>query len=122
MSEPERRQAPLPPDEALPAEAAAQPDPPADEALPAEPPAPQAPPARAPRPPRPSLLAEPPEQAIEVPRRRLASQSRRDFLLLAAGVLATATGAWWLLPDRARARLLPGPARDRLDTLAAPVG
>ena len=67
-------------------------------------------------------LAERPEIAIETPRRRLAAQSRRDFLLFAAGLLATTAGAWWLLPDRAKARLLPGAARDRLDTLAARVG
>jgi DMSO/TMAO reductase YedYZ molybdopterin-dependent catalytic subunit len=62
------------------------------------------------------------ESVIEVPRRRLAAQSRRDFLLFAAGVAATATGAWWLLPDRTKARLLPGAARDRLDSMAARIG
>jgi DMSO/TMAO reductase YedYZ molybdopterin-dependent catalytic subunit len=67
-------------------------------------------------------LAEPPEIPIEIPRSRLAAQSRRDFLLYAAGVAVTAAGAWWLLPDRTRARLVPGPARDRLDKLAARVG
>jgi DMSO/TMAO reductase YedYZ molybdopterin-dependent catalytic subunit len=35
---------------------------------------------------------------------------------------ATAIGAWWLLPDRTKARLLPGAAHDRLDTLASRVG
>ncbi|HUK64795.1 MAG TPA: hypothetical protein VLV15_15750, partial [Dongiaceae bacterium] len=53
---------------------------------------------------------------------RLAAQSRRDFLLFAAGILASAAAAWWLLPDRTRARLLPGGAHDRLDTLAARIG
>ena len=67
-------------------------------------------------------LAEHPEAVIEVPRRRLAAASRRDFLLFALGTLASAAGAWWLLPGRTRARLLPGPAHDRLDTLAARVG
>jgi DMSO/TMAO reductase YedYZ molybdopterin-dependent catalytic subunit len=67
-------------------------------------------------------LAERPERAVERPRRRLAAQSRRDFLLFGAGLMATAAGAWWLLPDRTRARLLGGPAHDRLDTLAARVG
>ncbi len=67
-------------------------------------------------------LAERPELAVEVPRRRLAAQSRRDFMLFAAGLLASAAGAWWLLPDRTRARLLPGAGHDRLDTLAARVG
>ena len=66
-------------------------------------------------------LAERPEETVEVPRRRLAAQSRRDFMLCAAGLLATMAGTWWLLPDRTRARLLPG-AHDRLDTLAARVG
>jgi DMSO/TMAO reductase YedYZ molybdopterin-dependent catalytic subunit len=68
------------------------------------------------------LLAERPEVAIEIPRRRLAAQSRRDFLLFAAGVAASAIGGWWLLPDGTRERLLPGPAHDRLDTLAARLG
>src|SRR5436309_4920449 len=85
-----------------------------------------APPAVAPAP-RPrrrwrEALAEPPEAPIEVPRSRLAAQSRRDFLLYAAGVAASAASAWWLFPDRTKARLLPGPARDRLDTLAARAG
>jgi len=67
-------------------------------------------------------LAERPEASVEVPGPRLAAQSRRDFLLFAAGLLATATGAWWLLPDRTKTRLLPGAVHDRLDTLAARVG
>src|SRR6185295_12044395 len=50
------------------------------------------------------------------PSDRLASQSRRDFLIYAAGVVAAGIGAWWLLPDRAKARLIPGGGRDRLDT------
>jgi DMSO/TMAO reductase YedYZ molybdopterin-dependent catalytic subunit len=65
---------------------------------------------------------EPPEVPFEVPRARLAAQSRRDFLLFGAAVVATATGAWWLLPGPTRARLLPGAAGHRLDTLAARVG
>jgi len=77
-------------------------------------------------PPRPrgwlDAVSEPPETPIEIPRRRLAAQSRRDFLMFTAGVLATAAGAWWLLPDRARARLAPGRAADLLDTMAARVG
>ncbi|HEY6867014.1 MAG TPA: molybdopterin-dependent oxidoreductase [Candidatus Eisenbacteria bacterium] len=77
----------------------------------------------APRRPGPAAwLDERPERAIEVPRPRLAAQSRRDFILFAAGTVAAAAGAWWLLPDRTRARLLPGPAHDRLDTLAARLG
>src|SRR5689334_7860080 len=35
-----------------------------------------------------SWLAEPPEVPIEVPKSRLAAQSRRDFMLFAAGVAA----------------------------------
>jgi DMSO/TMAO reductase YedYZ molybdopterin-dependent catalytic subunit len=67
-------------------------------------------------------LAEQPEVPVEIPRRRLIAESRRDFLLYTAGALATLAGAWWLLPDRAKARLVPGAARDRLDTVAARVG
>ncbi|HTM57318.1 MAG TPA: molybdopterin-dependent oxidoreductase [Candidatus Udaeobacter sp.] len=77
------------------------------------------------RPARPSWtrgLEEPEEIPSEVPRRRLAAQSRRDFLLFTAATAAAAIGAWWLLPDRTRARLLPGAAHDRLDTLAARIG
>ena len=82
-----------------------------------------APPATPPPPSwRGGFLAERPEQTIEVPRRRLAAQSRRDFVLFAAGLVASAAGAWWLLPDRTRSRLLPGAGHDRLDTLAARVG
>src|SRR5689334_42147 len=83
--------------------------PPPDPARDAEAAAPApAPPPPAPRPARPGFLAERPEHAIEVPRRRLAAQSRRDFVLFAAGLIASAAGAWWLLPDRTKARLLPG--------------
>ncbi len=80
--------------------------------------APEPPPA--PRPARRSGI-EPEELPVTVPRTRLAAMSRRDFLLFGAGVLATAAGAWWWLPDSTRARLLPG-GHDRLDTLAARVG
>ena len=85
-------------------------------------PGPSAPP---PSPQRPRDLRaweERPEIVVEVPARRLAAQTRRDFLLFTAGVAATAAGAWWLLPDRARARLLPGQPNHRLDTLAARLG
>ena len=85
-------------------------------------PAPAPPPPPAPRRGWLDGLAERPEVAVEIPRRRLAAQSRRAFMLHAAGLVATAAGAWWLLPDRTRARLLPGAAHDRLDTLAARVG
>ncbi len=83
--------------------------------------APTAAPARPHRPRLVDALAERPE-IIEIPRRKLAAQTRRDFLVFAAGVLATGAGAWWLLPDRTRARLFPGSERDRLDTLAARIG
>ena len=63
-----------------------------------------------------------PEIPIEVPRGRLAAQTRRDFLLFGAGLAASALGAWWLLPDGAKGRLLGLERRDRLDTLAARVG
>jgi DMSO/TMAO reductase YedYZ molybdopterin-dependent catalytic subunit len=67
-------------------------------------------------------LAERPEVAIDVPGDRLRAQSRRDFLLFAAGAVATAAGAWWLLPDRTKARLLPPGPRNALDTIAGRVG
>jgi DMSO/TMAO reductase YedYZ molybdopterin-dependent catalytic subunit len=64
---------------------------------------------------------EPPETIVEVPRRRLAAQSRRDFLLFAAGTIASALGAWWLLPDTTKRRMTPG-SHGGLDSLAARVG
>ncbi len=85
--------------------------------VPVPPKAPRALPGRA----RGHVFEEGPEQPIEISRRRLAAQSRRDFLIFSAGILATATAAWWLLPDRARSRLLPH-AHDALDTLAARIG
>ncbi len=54
--------------------------------------------------------------------RRLRGAARRDFLLLAAGAAGALAGAWWLLPERTRRRLLPGTKGSRLDTLAARVG
>src|SRR5262245_59635393 len=87
-------------------------------------PAPAPPPAAAPR-----VVAKPPgfwterdEAVIEVAEPRLRTQSRRDFLIFGAGVAAAAAGAFWLLPDRVRARFAPGGLHDRLDTLAARVG
>lgn len=70
----------------------------------------------------PGTLAERPEDVTEVPHSTLAAQSRRDFLLFAAGVAASATAAWWLVPDRHKARFVPGLVRQRLDTLAARIG
>ena len=59
---------------------------------------------------------------IEVPRRRLAAGSRRDFLIFVAGVIASAVGGWWLLPDRARSRLAPGRGAAHIDQLATRFG
>lgn len=67
-------------------------------------------------------LAERPEVEVEVSRRLLEVRSRRDFLLFAAGLVATAVGGWWLLPDPARGRLVGMSRRERLDSLAARVG
>jgi hypothetical protein len=78
----------------------------------------------APPPRRPGLadfLRERPEIPAVVPRARLSAGTRRDFLLFAAGVLASAAGAWWLLPDRTRNRLA-GNSSERLDSLAARLG
>lgn len=69
----------------------------------------------APRDPRKSDVDAP----IEVPSRRLAAQTRRDFLLFAAGTIAAGLGAWWLLPSAVRRRL---PASESLDSLAARTG
>ena len=68
-----------------------------------------------------AAAAERPEATHATTRGALAKRSRRDFLLFGAGVLATATVGWWLLPERAKRTWLPG-AADRLDTLAARVG
>jgi DMSO/TMAO reductase YedYZ molybdopterin-dependent catalytic subunit len=65
--------------------------------------------------------AERPEVAVDAPRGALAAQSRRDFLLLGAGALATAATGWWLLPDGTKQAWQPA-LHDPLDTLAARVG
>lgn len=65
---------------------------------------------------------ERPAAVVEAPAGRLAAQSRRDFLLFTAGVAATGVGAWWLLPERTKARMLAGGGHHRLDTIAARVG
>ena len=65
--------------------------------------------------------AERPEATFEAPRGQLRAQSRRDFLLLGLGAVATGALGWWLLPDRTKRTWLPS-AHDRLDTLAARVG
>jgi len=86
---------------------------------------PETPPPRDPEPPpspRGGSSIEPPELPIDVPRSALTSQSRRAFLLFAAGTIAAAAGAWWLIPDATKRRLAPGGGNDRLDTLAARIG
>jgi DMSO/TMAO reductase YedYZ molybdopterin-dependent catalytic subunit len=129
MDEPER---PAPPPEEAPARAPA-PEPAAapEPELAAEAPAPEAPPppealpptpAPPPTPKRPSFFSERPEAMVEIPKEQLVAHSRRSFLFFGLGALASATTTWWLLPDRTKARLLPGPWRDRLDTLSARVG
>lgn len=49
----------------------------------------------------------------------LSKQSRRDFLAWSLGVVASVAGAWWLLPDKTKARLV---RHDPLDTVAARSG
>lgn len=92
--------------------------------LAAEPIAQRAPePEPAPPPPaKPHPLAERADVIESVPRRALDARTRRDFLLFTLGTLVAGLGAWWLLPDRTRARLLPAPGHDALDTIAARVG
>lgn len=51
----------------------------------------------------------------------LRAQTRRDFLLFSLGFVASAVGAWWLLPDRTKSRLLPG-RWNALDGLTSRVG
>jgi molybdopterin-dependent oxidoreductase-like protein protein len=98
------------------------PEPEAPEPKPA-PEAPQpTPPPPTPQAKRLSFFAERPEEVFEIAADRLRAHSRRDFVLFTLGVLASASTAWWLLPNRTKARLLPGPWRDRLDTVAARVG
>ena len=64
-------------------------------------------------------MIEKPEIPEAVSGSALAKQSRRDFLAFSAGILATLAGAWWLLPDRTKARLVK---HDPLDTVAARTG
>jgi len=68
-----------------------------------------------------NFLAEGPEVPTLQSRDRLRSQSRRDFLIFTVGALGAAAGAWWLLPDRARARLAGG-ANHPLDKALARLG
>src|SRR5215831_13137442 len=119
MEEREREHEDRPPEAAVPPPAAEA----APEPLPEPEPEPEAPPPPPPpKPRRPSFFSERPESIVEIPRGQLAAHSRRDFILFGLGTLASATTAWWLLPDRTKARLLPGPWRDKLDTLGARVG
>lgn len=91
-------------------------------AAPAEPAPAPAPAAAPPAPRKLSPIEERPEVAIALPRRKLAAQTRRDFLLYGVGVAAAALGAWWLLPSRTKSRLPLQAGHDALDTLAARVG
>jgi DMSO/TMAO reductase YedYZ molybdopterin-dependent catalytic subunit len=63
-------------------------------------------------------MIERPEIPEAASARALARQTRRDFLAFTAGVLATVAGAWWLLPDKTKARLRPPGGNDPLDTVA----
>jgi len=63
-------------------------------------------------------MIETPEVPEAASGAQLAKQSRRDFLAFTAGVLATLAGAWWLLPDKTKARLRPPGTNDPLDTVA----
>jgi DMSO/TMAO reductase YedYZ molybdopterin-dependent catalytic subunit len=67
-------------------------------------------------------MIEKPEIPEAASAKALARQSRRDFLAFGAGILATLAGAWWLMPDRTKARLLPAGKNDPLDTVAARTG
>ncbi len=64
------------------------------------------------------LVAERPEFADDASEQGLKAQSRRDFLLFGLGAAAAAAGAWWLLPEKTKARILPGAVHDRLDSMA----
>jgi len=86
---------------------------PADAASPASP---------APRERRPGFLEERQPLIDRIPADRLAARTRRDFLVWGLGAAASAVLGWWLLPDRARPRLLGALPNDRLDTLASRVG
>lgn len=71
---------------------------------------------------RTGFFAERPPVPQTVSSRRLRARSRRDFLVFAAGAMASAVAGWWLLPDLARSRLVPGPVRGLLDSLTARLG
>src|SRR5262249_19042867 len=124
MDDVNRDDAPRPEPEAAAASSPASPPPlgaapaasaePAAGPAPAARPEPAAEPAPAPPAPRAPWSIEPPEVPIEVPQRRLAAQTRRSFLLFTGGVIASAIGAWWLLPDMAKRRLAGDTAQDRL--------
>jgi DMSO/TMAO reductase YedYZ molybdopterin-dependent catalytic subunit len=94
--------------------------------VPPMPPGPEVPPPRGPEilPPERTVgfFVERPESVLEVPAAKLAAQSRRDFLLLGLGIVASGVGAWWLLPDRTKGRLVGVERRDRLDTVASRIG
>lgn len=65
--------------------------------------------------------AERPAEPEARPRGTLDSHSRRNFLMLTAGVFASATAGWWVLPERTKQNWAGG-AHDALDTLTARIG
>lgn len=63
-------------------------------------------------------IAEPEPEPIFVPHRRLTAQTRRDFLIYGAGVVAAAAGFWAVLPSNTQHRLgaknpQSGPRKER---------
>lgn len=65
---------------------------------------------------------EGPERPLFVSERRLARQTRRNFLLLGAGAVTVAAGFWWILPEDTQDRILPEEKREWLDSLEARLG
>ena len=68
-----------------------------------------------------AAAAERPASEVTETRGALDSHSRRNFLLVGAGALATATAGWWLLPEGTKQNWAPA-AHDALDTLTARIG
>jgi DMSO/TMAO reductase YedYZ molybdopterin-dependent catalytic subunit len=67
-------------------------------------------------------LREPEEIPVPMSVSAIRARSRRDFLLLGAGALATASGLWWLLPDETRQEHLTPRLREWLDSAEARLG
>ncbi|MEQ1834748.1 MAG: molybdopterin-dependent oxidoreductase [Candidatus Eisenbacteria bacterium] len=68
-----------------------------------------------------AAAAEQPERVDVTSQGKLSGHSRRNFLLLGTGALATAATGWWTLPERTKRAWLPA-AHHQLDTLVARVG